>query len=49
MSLFKAHQTLKWLALGAITSLLLACSAVRFAYNQGDAISRWWIDDHIGL
>jgi hypothetical protein len=22
---------------------------VRFAYNQGDTLIRWWIDDHIGL
>jgi hypothetical protein len=49
MSLLKPLQTLKWLAIGAFASLLLACSAVRFVYNQGDALSRWWIDDHIGL
>ena len=22
---------------------------MRFAYNQGDTLIRWWIDDHIGL
>jgi hypothetical protein len=49
MSLLKPLQTLKWLAIGAFASLLLACSTVRFVYNQGDALSRWWIDDHIGL
>ncbi len=49
MSLFKPLQTLKWLAIGIATISLLSCSAVRFVYNQGDALSRWWIDDHIGL
>jgi hypothetical protein len=49
MSLFKALQTLKWLTFGLLASTLLACSAVRFAYNQGDTLTRWWIDDHIGL
>jgi translation elongation factor EF-1beta len=49
MSLLKALQTLRWLAFTAIASLLMACSAVRFVYNQGDTLSRWWIDDHIGL
>jgi hypothetical protein len=29
--------------------LITACSAVRFVYNQGDTLIRWWIDDHIGL
>jgi hypothetical protein len=29
--------------------LITACSTVRFVYNQGDTLIRWWIDDHIGL
>lgn len=49
MSLSKRLQTIKIPALCCLFLLITACSAVRFAYNQGDTIIRWWIDDHIGL
>jgi hypothetical protein len=49
MSLFKPLQTIKITVIGCLVLLITACSTVRFAYNQGDTLVRWWIDDHIGL
>jgi len=49
MSLSKPLQTIKITAICCLVLLFTACSTVRFAYNQGDALIRWWIDDHIGL
>ena len=49
MSLFKPLQTIKITVIGCLVLLITACSTVRFAYNQGDTLIRWWIDDHIGL
>jgi len=49
MSLSKPLQTIKITVIGCFILLLTACSAVRFVYNQGDTLIRWWIDDHIGL
>jgi hypothetical protein len=49
MSLFKPLQTIKITAIGCLILLITACSTVRFVYNQGDTLTRWWIDDHIGL
>jgi len=49
MSLSKPLQTIKITAIGCLILLITACSAVRFVYNQGDTLVRWWIDDHIGL
>jgi hypothetical protein len=49
MSLSKPLQTIKITAICCLAFLITACSTVRFAYNQGDTLIRWWIDDHIGL
>ncbi len=49
MSLSKPLQTIKITAICCLILLITACSTVRFAYNQGDTLIRWWIDDHIGL
>jgi hypothetical protein len=49
MSLSKPLQTIKITAICCLVLLITACSTVRFAYNQGDTLIRWWIDDHIGL
>jgi hypothetical protein len=49
MSLSKPLQTIKITAICCLVLLFTACSTVRFAYNQGDTLIRWWIDDHIGL
>ena len=49
MSLSKPFQTIKITAICCLVLLITACSTVRFAYNQGDTLIRWWIDDHIGL
>jgi hypothetical protein len=49
MSLSKPLQTIKITAICCLVLLITACSTVRFAYNQGDTLVRWWIDDHIGL
>jgi hypothetical protein len=49
MSLSKPLQTIKITAICCLVFLITACSTVRFAYNQGDTLVRWWIDDHIGL
>jgi len=49
MSLSKPFQTIKITAICCLVLLITACSTVRFAYNQGDTLVRWWIDDHIGL
>ncbi len=49
MSLSKPLQTIKITAICCVFLLITACSAVRFVYNQGDTLVRWWIDDHIGL
>lgn len=49
MSLSKPLQTIKITVIGCLFLLITACSAVRFVYNQGDTLVRWWIDDHIGL
>jgi Family of unknown function (DUF6279) len=49
MSLFQPLQTIKITVIGCLVLLITACSTVRFAYNQGDTLVRWWIDDHIGL
>jgi hypothetical protein len=49
MSLSKPLQTIKITAICCLVFLITACSTVRFAYNQGDTLIRWWIDDHIGL
>ena len=49
MSLSKPIQTIKITAICCLVFLITACSTVRFAYNQGDTLIRWWIDDHIGL
>ena len=49
MSLSKPLQTIKITAVCCFVLLITACSTVRFAYNQGDTLIRWWIDDHIGL
>ena len=49
MSLSKPLQTIKITAICCFVLLITACSTVRFAYNQGDTLIRWWIDDHIGL
>lgn len=49
MSLSKPLQTIKIAVMVGFILLLTACSAVRFVYNQGDTLIRWWIDDHIGL
>jgi hypothetical protein len=49
MSLSKPFQTIKITAICCLVLLIPACSTVRFAYNQGDTLIRWWIDDHIGL
>lgn len=49
MSLSKPFQTIKITAICCLVLLITACSTVRFAYNQGDTLIRWWVDDHIGL
>ena len=49
MSLSKPLQTIKITAICCLFLLITACSTVRFVYNQGDTLIRWWIDDHIGL
>ena len=49
MSLSKPLQTIKITAICCLILLITACSTVKFAYNQGDTLIRWWIDDHIGL
>jgi hypothetical protein len=49
MSLSKPLQAIKITAICCLVLLITACSTVRFAYNQGDTLIRWWIDDHIGL
>lgn len=49
MSLSKPLQTIKITAICCLVLLITACSTVKFAYNQGDTLIRWWIDDHIGL
>lgn len=32
-----------------LTTTIVGCSTVRFAYNQGDTLTYWWLDDYIGL
>jgi hypothetical protein len=49
MSLSKPLQTIKITVICCLFLLITACSTVRFVYNQGDTLIRWWIDDHIGL
>jgi hypothetical protein len=49
MSLFTRPQTIKTALICLLAFLFTACSAVRFVYNQGDTLVRWWMDDHIGF
>ena len=32
-----------------IFAIISGCSAVRLVYNQGDTLTYWWLDDHIGF
>jgi Family of unknown function (DUF6279) len=49
MSLFRHILTTKLIFVFLLTTTLLGCSTVRFAYNQGDTLTYWWLDDHIGF
>lgn len=49
MSLFRRFLTTKLIISFLLASTLLGCSTVRFAYNQGDTLAYWWLDDHIGF
>lgn len=49
MSLFIRPQTIKTALICLCVLIFTACSAVRFVYNQGDTLVRWWMDDHIGF
>ena len=49
MSLLRPHLTLRLILMLLLASLMTACSTVRFVYNQGDTLTYWWLDDHIGF
>jgi hypothetical protein len=49
MSLFRRFLTTKLIISFLLATTLLGCSTVRFAYNQGDTLTYWWLDDHIGF
>ncbi len=49
MSLFIRPPTIKTALICLFALILTACSTVRFVYNQGDTLVRWWLDDHIGF
>ena len=49
MSLFHRFLTTKLIISFLLATTLLGCSTVRFAYNQGDTLAYWWLDDHIGF
>jgi hypothetical protein len=49
MSLFRRFLTTKLIISFLLAATLIGCSTVRFAYNQGDTLTYWWLDDHIGF
>ena len=49
MSLFRRYLTTKLIISFLLATTLLGCSTVRFAYNKGDTLTYWWLDDHIGF
>jgi hypothetical protein len=42
-----ANVLLKRLAVAGLAALLLACSAARIGYNNGETISYWWLNSYV--
>lgn len=42
-------QRFRLLCVVAVTLAVVACSSVRFAYNQGDTLLYWWVDAYLDL
>lgn len=49
MCLFKQILNPKLIVVYFIFTIISGCNAVRLVYNQGDTLTYWWLDDHIGF